>query len=627
LAVDHLQTEARNPASTNLDELTPLQLVRLMNAEDAQVVPAVATQAEAIAKAIDVIADRLRGGGRLVYAGAGTSGRLGVLDATECPPTFNATPGQVVGVIAGGLPALTQAVEGAEDHPEFAERDLNALGLSAKDVVVGIATSGRTPYVLGAVAYAGRQGAFTIGLACNADAELIRHVDLAITPVVGPEILSGSTRLKAGTATKLVLNMLSTGAMVRLGKTFGNLMVDLRATNNKLRARTNRIVRQLTGITRDEADALLERCGRELKTALVAQLAAVTPDEARARLQATGGQVRRALVPTAAASASPASTTAATNLCLGVDGGGTHTVALLTRAEVGADGRWTLLGRGEAGPSNLQAIGAARALEALDQAVAGAFAAAGLARTPAAVACLGLAGAGRPDDQALIAQWAARVNLAAAVEVTGDAPLLLAAGTPLGWGAALIAGTGSMAFVRDQTGRTARAGGWGYLLGDEGSGYALVVAALQACAHMVDGRGPATALLERFLSRMGLAEPQQLVGAVYQGALDRTALAGLAPIVFEAADAGDEVATGIVKEGAEQLAATVVAAARQLNLALAPLPLALAGGVLVASPGFTEKVLGALACRGLRAEPVTLVREPAEGAVRLALAKVIGGRS
>ena len=286
--MDHLQTEARNPASTNLDELTPLQFVHLMNAEDAAVIPAVASQAESIARAIEVIAERLRAGGRLIYAGAGTSGRLGVLDATECPPTFNAPPGQVIGVIAGGPPALTQAVEGAEDHPEFAERDLQYLELSPKDVLVGIATSGRTPYVLGAVAYARRLGTLTIGLSCNADAELIPHVDLAITPVVGAEILSGSTRLKAGTATKLVLNMLSTGAMVRLGKTFGNLMVDLRATNEKLRVRTNRIVRQLTGLTREQADALLERSGRELKTALVAHLAAASPEEAQGACKRLG---------------------------------------------------------------------------------------------------------------------------------------------------------------------------------------------------------------------------------------------------------------------------------------------------------------------------------------------------
>jgi N-acetylmuramic acid 6-phosphate etherase len=625
--VDHLQTEARNPASTNLDELTPLDLVRLMNAEDARVIPAVAAQAEAIARAIEVITDRLRQGGRLVYAGAGTSGRLGVLDATECPPTFNATPGQVVGVIAGGPTALTQAVEGAEDHPEFAERDLHALGLSAKDVLVGIATSGRTPYVLGAVAYARRQGVYTIGLACNADAELIPHVDLPITPVVGPEILSGSTRLKAGTATKLVLNMLTTGAMVRLGKTYGNLMVDLRATNNKLRARTNRIVRQLTGITREEADALLERCGCELKTALVAQLAGVTPEEARAQLQTAGGQVRRALAPVRGdkrPACLPADQPASEPLAapvLGIDGGGTHTVALLARAEAGARGGWKLLGRGEAGPSNLQAVGAARALEALDQAVAGAFAAAELPRERVAAACLGLAGAGRAEDQTVIAEWAGRVNLAATAEVIGDAPLLLAAGTPHGWGVALIAGTGSMAFARDRGGRAARAGGWGYLLGDEGSGYALVVAALQACAAAADGRGAATALLERFLSRLGLHEPQQLVGAVYRRGLDRAGLAAMAPVVFEAADGGDKVASAIIDRGADELAAAVAAAARRVNLDGGPVPLALAGGVLLAPAPYANKVVIALAARGIRADPVAFVHEPAEGAVRLALAK------
>src|SRR5438093_701524 len=270
--MDHLQTESRNPASHNLDELSALQLVHLMNGEDAKVIAAVASQADAIARAIEVIAGRMRSGGRLIYAGAGTSGRLGILDATECPPTFNSPPGQVVGIIAGGHEALTRAVEGAEDHPEFAERDLAALAVTPRDVVAGIATSGRTPYVLGAVAYARRQGIFTIGISCNSESALTPEVDLAITPVVGPEIVSGSTRLKAGTATKLVLNMLTTGAMVRLGKTFGDLMVDQRATNTKLRARTNRIVRTLTGLSEPEADELLRRCDGGWNTALVARL-------------------------------------------------------------------------------------------------------------------------------------------------------------------------------------------------------------------------------------------------------------------------------------------------------------------------------------------------------------------
>ena len=183
--MDHLQTEARNPASANLDKLTPLEIVRLMNAEDAKVVPAIAGHADAIARAIEAIAGKLASGGRLIYVGAGTSGRLGVLDATECPPTFNSPPGQVVGLIAGGPRALTQAVEGAEDHPEFAAADLQAINMSANDVIVGIATSGRTPYVLGAVEHARKIGAFTIGLSCNVDSELDAAVDLPLTIPVG----------------------------------------------------------------------------------------------------------------------------------------------------------------------------------------------------------------------------------------------------------------------------------------------------------------------------------------------------------------------------------------------------------------------------------------------------------
>jgi N-acetylmuramic acid 6-phosphate etherase len=615
--LDHLETEARNPASTNLDELTPLELVRLMNREDARVIPAIASQAEAIARAIEVLAERLRAGGRLVYAGAGTSGRLGVLDATECPPTFSAAPGQVVGVIAGGTKALTQAVEGAEDRPELAEHDLETLTLCARDVLVAIATSGRTPYVLGAVGYAKRQGAYTIGLSCNPESEVSKEADLAITPVVGPEVLSGSTRLKAGTATKLVLNMLSTGAMVRLGKTYGNLMVDLRATNSKLRARANRIVRIFTGISVQEADELLGRCGGELKTALVVHGTGGTPDEARARLASLGGQVRQALAraPEAPVGAMPAGD--APRLVLGIDGGGTHTVALLA----GPDG--AVLGRGEAGPSNLQAVGADRALTALDEAVTRAFAAARQSRCSVGAACLGLAGAGREEDQRVIHAWAQRVSLAGRVEVTTDATILLAAGTPEGWGLALVAGTGSIAFGRAPDGRTARAGGWGYLLGDEGSAYDLALAGLRAVARAADGRGPDTALTQRFLDRLGIGQPPELIRAVYQGDWDRAALAGLAQLVLEAAAEGDTVAVGLLAEAAAELAAAAATVAEKLSLAKGPFPLALAGGLLLASDNYQERILEALGRLGLRPAPVTPVREPSAGALRLALSEPV----
>lgn len=293
--LDHLTTEARNPASERLDSLSTLELVRLINAEDAKVAAAVAAEEASIAAAIEVIAERLAAGGRLIYLGAGTSGRLGLLDAAECPPTFNSNPDQVVGLIAGGRNAMWRAVEGAEDSLDLAQQDLEGLRLSARDVVVGIATSGRTPYVIGGLNYARSVGAYAIGLSCNRASALSGHADLSITPVVGPEVLSGSTRMKAGTATKMVLNMLTTGAMVRMGKVFGNLMVDLQATNTKLAERTRRIVCALTDLTRDQADELLTRCNGELKTAIVAHRLDASPDEARLRLHSAHGHLRRAL--------------------------------------------------------------------------------------------------------------------------------------------------------------------------------------------------------------------------------------------------------------------------------------------------------------------------------------------
>lgn len=292
---DHLLTESLNPHSAEIDRLDARQIVALMNDEDAKVVAAVAEVGDAVARAIDLAAARFLAGGRLIYVGAGTSGRLGVLDASECPPTFNSDPRMVVGVIAGGLTALTRAVEGAEDDPEQGKLDLLALGVSEKDLIVGIATSGRTPYVLGAMDAARAAGATTIGLSCNRPSLLAERVDLDISPLVGPEVIAGSTRLKAGTATKLVLNMITTGAMVRIGKTYGNRMIDLQPTNHKLRLRTRRILRELAGITDDEAGDLLARTTGRLKPALVAALAGVEPAEAERALADHGGQVRGAV--------------------------------------------------------------------------------------------------------------------------------------------------------------------------------------------------------------------------------------------------------------------------------------------------------------------------------------------
>lgn len=296
-SLEQLTTEARNPLTQELDNLSALEIVNLINSEDAKIADAVAEVSGSIAQAIEVIADRLSRGGRLIYVGAGTSGRLGVLDAVECPPTFNTEPELVIGLIAGGPKGLMRAVEGAEDSREMGRKDLQEIALGDLDVVVGIAASGRTPYVKGALDYARDTGAFAIGFSCNQGAEIIDHADLSIIPVVGPEVLSGSTRLKAGTATKMVLNMLTTGAMVRLGKTYSNLMVDLQATNAKLGERARGIVAAVTVCTRAEARELLERCDGEVKTAIVAQNLNLSPGEARARLSSVKGHLRKALEP------------------------------------------------------------------------------------------------------------------------------------------------------------------------------------------------------------------------------------------------------------------------------------------------------------------------------------------
>jgi N-acetylmuramic acid 6-phosphate etherase len=290
-----LTTEAANPASANIDTLAPLEIVRLMNAEDAKVAEAVGREAENIARAIEWIAERLKSGWAAGVYRRGDQRPAGCARCLGMPSHLQLAPEMVVGLIAGGYGALTRAVEGAEDHPELAVKDLQAIQFNSGDVLVGIATSGRTPYVIGGLRYARQVGARAIGLACNDRSALADVAELMITPVVGPEVISGSTRLKAGTATKMVLNMLTTGAMVLLGKTYGNLMVDLKATNTKLSDRTRRIVAQLTGLTEAQAQEVLSRCDGELKTSVVAQRHGVPAEVARQMLAAAGGQLRTAL--------------------------------------------------------------------------------------------------------------------------------------------------------------------------------------------------------------------------------------------------------------------------------------------------------------------------------------------
>lgn len=287
-------TEQRNPRTQFIDLASPLEIVDLINAEDQTVPAAVATQRTQIARAVELAEASFRAGGRLLYVGAGTSGRLGVLDASECPPTFGSDPEMVQGIIAGGAPALTRAQEGAEDSVEKGAGVMDEYKVGSGDFVVGIAASGTTPYVYAALARARELGARTAIVACTTlSGAILETVDIAILPVVGPEVVTGSTRMKAGTATKLVLNTITTGAMIRIGKTYGNLMVDLQATNNKLKDRSQRIVSEVCGVDKEEAIRFLERAGKSVKTAIVMCKLNLSRDKAEEALAGAGGLIRK----------------------------------------------------------------------------------------------------------------------------------------------------------------------------------------------------------------------------------------------------------------------------------------------------------------------------------------------
>ena len=290
-----IRTEQRNPETMHIDELSTLDMVRLINREDHRVAEAVAHVCPQIAQAVDIIAAHLHGGGRLVYCGCGTSGRLGILDAVECPPTYSTPPEMVVGLIAGGYPAIFKAVEGAEDSKELGVRDMQNIHFGPKDVLVGIAASGRTPYVRGCMEYAKQLGAPTVAVTCCPGSELDQFADIGIAPAPGPEVVTGSTRMKSGTAQKMVLNMLSTGAMIKLGKVYGNLMVDVKPSNEKLIRRCVTIVCSAAECTEAEATKALEECDYRPKVAIVMVLRGVNADTACAMLQKAEGRIAKVL--------------------------------------------------------------------------------------------------------------------------------------------------------------------------------------------------------------------------------------------------------------------------------------------------------------------------------------------
>ena len=293
--LEKLTTESRNQNTLDIDKVSTLEMVKKINDEDKKVAIAVEAELPKITEAIDGIVNRMHKGGRLIYIGAGTSGRLGILDASECPPTYGVSEELVQGLIAGGKEAIFRAKEGAEDSKELAVEDLKNKSLNENDIVVGLAASGRTPYVIGGLEYGNEIGALTVSITCNANSEVAKAAKISIAPVVGPEVVTGSTRLNSGTAQKLVLNMLSTGTMIKLGKVYGNLMVDVRATNEKLVERAKRIVCEATGITREESEKILEETNFDVKLSIFMILSKLNKDEAKKVLDENKGYIAEAL--------------------------------------------------------------------------------------------------------------------------------------------------------------------------------------------------------------------------------------------------------------------------------------------------------------------------------------------
>ena len=597
-----LATETRNPLAANLDRLDAESIARLMNGHDASVAPVVATQMQAIGCLIEAIVERLRRGGRLIFTGAGTSGRLGVLDAAECVPTFQSPPGQVTGVIAGGMGAMFRAVEGAEDSPGLGAADLRALGLDHRDCVVGIAASGRTPYVLGALEEAARVGALTAALACVQNSQIGALASHVIEVETGPEVLMGSTRLRAGTATKLVLNTLTTGTMILLGKTHGDLMVDMSATNDKLRLRAVRLVAMAAAVDSDTAREGLVAAGNEVKTAIVSLISARNVDESRACLKAAGGHVARALVtqPGVAGDQVPRS------VVVGIDGGGT---ALKVRLAIREGVQWRRLENSTGHPALPITHGLDGTAFEWRRRILAELERVGLDAGEVGAVVAGTSGAGTPVLQARLSSLLAAWFPGTRVKVLTDVGLLaLAAADPAAL--CLVAGTGSIAWWEPGAGKCLRAGGFGPGIGDEGGGAWLADEGIRAVCMAEDGRGPETSLRQVLLAATEQTDARGLANW-RQGA--GRAAAGLARLVLEQASHGDTVAGSLRSKGLLHLRALAQTVLRNGG-DHRPKTL-VAGGGLFNDAAFWLAFTESFHSRGMDLPEWTRVVDPVDGAL------------
>lgn len=602
-----LTTEQRNENTMGLDRMSPLEIVTVMNREDENVVRGVRQALPEISRVIEWTVDALNRGGRLIYMGAGTSGRLGVLDAVECPPTFGVSPDTVVGLIAGGEKAFVKAVEGAEDDPELGRQDLIGLGLRSVDVVVGLAASGRTPYVIGGLDYARSVGCHTAAVACNKDSEVGRHAETAIEVVSGPEVLTGSTRLKSGTAQKMVLNMISTASMVGCGKAYENLMVDVQQTNRKLVTRAENMVMTAVGCSREEAQAALKEAGGSAKTAITMLLLHCSAQSAREKLAAAGGKIGVALgkeKPRAQVKGS---------YFMAMDGGGTATIVYL------ADRDGKILERLTGGPMNPNGPAAAQVRHTLEDVFEQA-AALGYVPERCLGAGLGVAGISNPSIRGFLEGIFRGAGFACPLGFWGDDDTALAANLEPGQaGAILISGTGSICVGRDGTGAKTRSGGFGSIMDDGGSGYAIARDALAAIVRAEDGRGPKTALREAFLEELHVPDMGQMIRWLYDSRRTKGEIAALAAAAARTAEAGDLAAEMVLEQAARQLAELA-------DVVLSRLPegasLLYSGSVLKKNPWVRRRVSQLLKARFPADSFREASGEAALGALRLIMAQV-----
>ncbi|OAL22400.1 hypothetical protein AYO20_11186 [Fonsecaea nubica] len=645
-----LQTEQRNTKSLDIDQVPTLDLCQIINAEDATVSEAVSKCIPVIAAAIDCLAARVQSGGRVIYVGAGTSGRLGVLDASEIPPTYSAPEGQFVGIIAGGDAALRHAQEGAEDDLAAAVQDLKALQLTgAVDSLIGIAASGRTPYVLSCLSYAKGLGCATIGVACARPSAMSTSgdVDFMIDAVVGPEVVTGSTRMKAGTATKLVLNMLSTGTMIKTGKTYGNMMVDLRATNFKLQQRSRNILRAICGTQCPDSDAdldaLLASCQGSVKLAIATIGLGTSVEEAKRRLEDAGGVLANVLKkpPHEYTKSQPTADSRAPEYVLCVDGGGSKCAAVVTSA----DGQ---IGYGEGPGCNVTDIGVESAFQSISLAIQRACDSHSTVRagpwTPDLFSSIWIALAGHDRKEVAVTVDAMmeklfKRSLGATLRVTNDIELLAVSAAEKNEASSaivLVAGTGSiaMAFQRQGNGfvRSGRSGGWGHLLGDDGSGFDIGRQAVRLALSAVDefnnrsrSRSRSldddkpfapTALVQRIFDSFCLHDATQptldLLSSVLSSASEvekKKQIAQVAGLVIDAS-AVDVQAKNIVQKAVNSLVGLLDPLIRSGQIDLSTSNLVLAGG-LMQSPVFVDAFKEALHVAEFSFRNIQVVNQPA----------------